>query len=519
MSVGPFGRGKQSADGVVARHVRNRDGGGFTLIELLIVCTVTPLLVGALAIGLMTMLGLQSSVANRLTDSEDSQAVQASFRNDVQGAQEITTSPTTSPQCNSNSSATQVLGLEWNYNASTGVYGTVVSYVTIATTNGSTTTYSLVRNECTNVTTNSGSLSPTSSTTLSANVSSPLTPEVAETSGSPLTSGGWVTSGDVTSVTFPISEEGPNSSTAGYQYTLVASPPSSSLNQTLNSAPQTGSEQAGCGYAAAGSGAYASSLCFINFNTLTANNDALLAAASSGAGCVELSVALPGGSTLFFCLQIQGGPICPRSMPTYSGAFLGNVNSSGVPFYADVSGLPALYQIGTTGTAADCTQPNFVVTENGGTTTIDLTGIQVIAPDGNPATGWEFMSADAESTDDDNESIGWQSSSPMTVIPNGESVDSADDPIGNACINGTGVTGSYVNSNNITTSLTYTQIYAATQATAVATSITCWGTLNGQNTTGSQKNGALMVESAQPTSMTITMVGGGLEAAAIGLLF
>jgi hypothetical protein len=320
-------------------------------------------------------------------------------------------------------------------------------------------------------------------------------------------------------VTFPISEEGPNSSTAGYQYTLVASPPSSSLNQTLNSAPQTGSEQAGCGYAAAGSGAYASSLCFINFNTLTANNDALLAAASSGAGCVELSVALPGGSTLFFCLQIQGGPICPRSMPTYSGAFLGNVNSSGVPFYADVSGLPALYQIGTTGTAADCTQPNFVVTENGGTTTIDLTGIQVIAPDGNPATGWEFMSADAESTDDDNESIGWQSSSPMTVIPNGESVDSADDPIGNACINGTGVTGSYVNSNNITTSLTYTQIYAATQATAVATSITCWGTLNGQNTTGSQKNGALMVESAQPTSMTITMVGGGLEAAAIGLLF
>ncbi len=85
MSVGPFGRGqKTQADGIVARHVRNRDEGGLTLIELLIVCTVTPLLVGGLALGLMTMLGLQSSVSNRLTDSEDSQVVQASYRNDVQ---------------------------------------------------------------------------------------------------------------------------------------------------------------------------------------------------------------------------------------------------------------------------------------------------------------------------------------------------------------------------------------------------------------------------------------------------
>jgi hypothetical protein len=515
MSVGQFGRGKQSANGVVGRHVRNRDGGGFTLVELLIVCTVTPLIVGGLAIGLMTMLGLQSSVANRLTDSEDSQAVQASYRNDVQSAQEITTSSTTNPQCNANVSATQVLGLEWNYNAATGVYGTVVSYVSFPTTTGTLTTYSLLRNECTNVTTNSGSLSPTSSTILSSNVSTALTPQVAETSGSPATSGGWVTAGDITSVTFPVTEQGAKSGSAGYQYTLVASPPSSSLAQTLDEAPPTSSAKAGCGYAAAGSGAYASALCFIDFTKLTANNNALLAAASNGS-CVELSVALPGGAVLFFCLQIQGGPVCPRSMPTYSGAFLGN-SYLGIPFYADVNGLPALYQIGTGGSAAYCSQ-NVAFNDDGGTTTIDITGIQVIAPDGNPATGWEFMSADAESTDS-NESINWQSDQPMTVIPNGETLDSASDPIANACINGTGVTGSYTNSSNTTTNLTYTQIYAATTATAAATSITCWGTLNGQNATGSQKDGALMVESAQPTSMTITMVGGGLEAVVIGLLF
>ena len=515
MSVGPFGRGKHSADGVVARHVRNRDEGGFTLLELLIVCVVSPLIVGALAIGLMTMLGLQSSVSNRLTDSEDSQAVQASYRNDVQSAQEITTSSTTSPQCNSDASATQVLGLEWDYDATTGLYGTVVSYLTYPTTSGSTTTYTLVRNECTDVTTNSTSLAPSTSYTLSSNVSSTLTPQVAETTGSPSTASGWVAAGDITGVTFPVSEVGANSSTVGYQYTLVASPPSSSLAQTLNQSPPTATPQAGCGYADSGSGTYASSLCFIDFTKLTENNDALLVAATSGDGCVELSVALPGGSTLYFCLQITGGPVCPRAMPTYSGAFLGN-SYGGVPFYTNVNGLPAIYQIGPASSETYCAQ-NVAFTDAGGTTTIDITGIQVIAPDGNPATGWEFMSADAESTDA-GEWINWQTDKPMTVIPNGESVDSANDPEGNACVAGAGVTGSYT-SNNTTTDLTASQIYAATTANAVATDIECWGTYNGVATTSSQKNGTLMVESAQPTSMTITMYGTGLEAVAIGLLF
>ncbi|MCU1364241.1 MAG: hypothetical protein JWM55_2069, partial [Acidimicrobiaceae bacterium] len=506
MNVRRVGPGKKGVRGLVFAHARSKDEGGFTLLELVIVCAVTPLLVGGLAIGLLTMLGLQSSVANRLTDSEDSQMVQANYRNDVQSAQEITTSSTTSPQCNTNVSATQVLGLEWNYNASTGHYGTVVSYVTFPTTSGSTTTYTLVRNECTNVTTNSTSLAPTTSTTLSANLSSTLSPQVAETSGSPSTAIGWVVAGDITGVTFPISEVGNNPTTVGYQYTLVASPPSSSLAQTLDSAPPAAAAQAGCGYAAAGSGTYASSLCFIDFTKLTANNDALLVAATSGGGCVELSVALPGGSTLYFCLQITGGPVCPRLMPTYSGAFLGN-SYGGVPFYSNVSGLPAIYQIGPAPNETYCAQ-NVAFTDAGGTTTVNITGIQVVAPDGNPATGWEFMSADAESTDA-GEWTNWQTDKPMTVIPNGQSADSASDPEGNACVNGTGVTGSYTNSNNTTTNLTASQVYGATTATAVATDIECWGTYNGVGTTNNQKNGTLMVESAQPTSMTITMFGSG----------
>ncbi len=253
---------------------------------------VTPLLVGGLALGLMTMLGLQSSVSNRLTDSEDSQVVQASYRNDVQSAQEITTEfhdqSRVQRQRQRNSGAWP--GVELRRLDRALRNGRLLPHV--PTTTGSTTTYTLVRNECTNVTTNSTSLTPNTSDTLSSNVSSALTPQVAETSGSPSTGGGWVTAGDITGVTFPVSEVGANPTTVGYQYTLVASPPSSSLAQTLDDAPPTASAQAGCGYAAAGSGTYASSLCFIDFNKLTANNDALLVAATSGGGCVELSVAL-----------------------------------------------------------------------------------------------------------------------------------------------------------------------------------------------------------------------------------
>jgi hypothetical protein len=75
---------------------------------LVIVVTVLPLIVGALAIGLMSVLSLNSSVSTRLGNSEDSQVVQSTFRNDVQSANYLTTDPTAQGICGS---GYQVLGL------------------------------------------------------------------------------------------------------------------------------------------------------------------------------------------------------------------------------------------------------------------------------------------------------------------------------------------------------------------------------------------------------------------------
>ncbi len=76
-----------------------------------------PLVIGALAVGLLSVFSLQSSVSNRLTDSGDAQVVSVNFQNDVQSASLITTanSPVTAPTapCQpSGASGFQVLGLQ-----------------------------------------------------------------------------------------------------------------------------------------------------------------------------------------------------------------------------------------------------------------------------------------------------------------------------------------------------------------------------------------------------------------------
>ena len=69
--------------------------------------------------------------------------VQASYRNDVQSAQQITTASNTSADPNAPECGTgyQVLGLEWNFNPTTHLYQTVVSYVSVPVVNGTKTTY------------------------------------------------------------------------------------------------------------------------------------------------------------------------------------------------------------------------------------------------------------------------------------------------------------------------------------------------------------------------------------------
>ena len=475
----------------VARH----GDDGFTLIELLIVVTVTPIIIGSLAAGLIAMLSLQSGVQTRLSNSADSQMVQASYRNDVQSAQQITTASSSTPQCGSGD---QLLGLEWNLNSSTHVYQTMVSYVSVPVTVGSKTTYSLERLYCT-YNTAAGAVELSSTTTIASNlegsqVAATVTPS---TSGA---SGGWVLTTGITDVSFPITE--PEGSSA-YSYTLVATPPTSAQDVDPGG-PHSGTTEAGCGYAAAGSGTYASSLCLVDLASMTGNN--MVAARQ---GCVELSVPLPGGATMYFCIGITGAPVAPYALPTWTDGFLGN-SINGIPFYTDVdnsSGQPAdaaLYQ-SCEGSSSTCDVDGATVNNVwGGVTTITISDITVVSADGNPATGWEFVSADAESTDS-GESITWTSDRNLYDIPNGEAGDSASDPIGNACNSGAGVSGT----TSTGTSLTAAQIFAGTGATTIV----CDGDSNGV------KTGTLMVEALTPTSMTVTMVGTGLEGISLGLLF
>ncbi|MFY9783008.1 MAG: type II secretion system protein, partial [Acidimicrobiales bacterium] len=326
LSNGSFGRSDKSP-----RRPKGHADEGFTLIELLIVCVVTPIIIGSLAAGLVAVLSLQQGVSSRLSNSADSQMVEASYRSDIQAAQQITTASDTgtdviTPECGT---GYQVLGLEWNFNPTTHLYQTVVSYVSVPVTNGTTTTYSLVRQECTSVESSASPIEPVNiTTTISTNTSqivqgNPFAPAITPTNSAVSTA--WVPATGVTSVTFPITE--PQTGGTNYQYTLVASPPTSA-SSIDNGGPITSTTNAGCGYAAPGTGTYASSLCLVDFSALSGNN--MVAARQ---GCVELSVPLPGGSTMYFCIGITGAPVAPYKLPTWTDGFLGN-SINGVPFYS-----------------------------------------------------------------------------------------------------------------------------------------------------------------------------------------
>src|ERR1039458_9813158 len=188
-----------------SRKNSRNDESGFTLIELFIVVTILPLIVGALSAGLIAVFSLQSGVQNRLGDTGDSQVVEASFQNDVQGAASLTTVPNnSSSQCGP---GTQLLGLAWEaVKGQIYPYQYVVSYVEVP----SGSSWNLVRQYC-----SSGySTSATSSTIISYDVPSSLaSPVVSIANGAPhgtTPDTSWVLTEYVTGVSFPITE--PNSS-------------------------------------------------------------------------------------------------------------------------------------------------------------------------------------------------------------------------------------------------------------------------------------------------------------------
>lgn len=445
---------------------RRKDEAGFTLIELVIVTAVLPIVIGGLAIGLVSIFSLQTSISNRVSDTEDAQVVSSTYLSDVQSAGFITTESSSTPQCGTGD---QLLGLGSNFSTVTNTFESSVSYVSVQTSSG----YSLVRNVCTG-----GSTTPSSTTTISNNLPSGQSPPTITCSTAQCNyATSWITTEDVTKVEFAVTETRSNPPST-FSYTLDAVPESSATivagGQSISSATT-----AGCGFAASGSGEYAPYLCLVNFTALTENN--LLAAEQ---GCLEMQVTLPGNDELFFCLGITGAPVYAAPLPTYPEAFLGN-SIDGSPFYTNIPGDPALYQSCEGGDAA-CGADNY----NGdGLTTLTFSGITVVNSSNVPATGWEVVSADAETTDN-GESITWTSNADLNVLPNDESVDTPSDPVGNACDGGAGLTGSGT------------------------TTVEC----NGDGTTSALKTGTPMVWALTPKTLTVSMVGTGLEAVSFGLI-
>ena len=112
------------------------DDAGFSLIELIVVLVIMPIIVGAIAMGLVAVFHLQSSTGQRLSGSVDMQKVSSQYVRDVQNAEQVYLG-TTPQQCGA--AGVQLLGLGWNgINPNTNMYNTMVSYVRVASVNNST---------------------------------------------------------------------------------------------------------------------------------------------------------------------------------------------------------------------------------------------------------------------------------------------------------------------------------------------------------------------------------------------
>ncbi len=431
-----------------SRRTSNPDEQGFTLLELLIVMAVVPIIIGALAAGLITVFSLQSGVADRLGDSSDAQVVAASFTKDVQGATSITTEAT--PLCGS---GTQLLGMEL------GGTTEVISYV--EQIQGTTSTYSLVRNVC-----DPGpSTTPTSSTYISYDLPAPCTqlgaptlcqsPAVAYDGTTVIaTSTGLVSTVGMTSLQFPVDE--PKST---YVYHLAATPASG--NSTTNLGGENLNTASFCGFALPGTGTYSSTMCFVGFTadelTAARGNGSTCASTDPGQAGADMSVDVPGGYVMTFCLTVSSSDLVAVSTPIGGGTcdkeatgpcdeghlsngqgFLGNdnqVNGTPTPFYAGIGCASSTPTLQNGVVTSSCIDPAIFQATNATTDTVTLSNIEVTDPQGDPATGYEVITVDAETVDPGGY-IKWTSLSPASkplpfnLVPNFSGSD-----LGNACNN------------------------------------------------------------------------------------
>ncbi len=452
------------------------DEAGFTLIELIVVVAIMPILVGAMTAALLSILSFTPTITNRLSDSGDAQVLSTYFNRDVQGATLITTdaSSTSPAPCGT---GTQLLGIQYGN-------GTEVSYSLV--TQGTPATQNLLRNVC--QTSGTGSTF-TGSTVVSRNVVSQSgsgppaavitcsVPTAPACGGSPNASQGWAKVAQIESVTLPLTY-----ASSSYKQTLLAAP-SAGINAsggaTLTTAPYS------CGFATAGTGTYASTLCFMDFTAWNnwINSDTGTPCAGGGLQVTDGIAGTP--FTMSFCLSTSGGPIVAAAIPTYtdpptSEAFLGNNG-----FYTGIPGNPALYQ-----------------NQEGTTSNVTISNIQVLGSNGVPATNWNLVTGDAESTDNGESqtwTAGWNAGSSIpanqqvfTLIDN-----SPTSAIGNACANPTAGTG----------------LTPGNGLSGIGTnSVEC------QASVSSDKTGTVMISAPAPTSLTVNLVGTGLEAMFMGIL-
>jgi hypothetical protein len=467
----------------------SRAEGGFTLIELVIVSLVLPVVLGAIAFALISIFSLQSSTSSRISQSADAQVVSSNFETDVQDASYITTNAaSTSPApCETTAQASDHLVFSVQMNLASQAFGvtsgsgqTEVSYVEVPSGVVSPT-YSLVRNVCqagnsvapvtTQVVSNYGDVPVNQPVSITCNPTAPSNCGAASS---------WISTATVTGVTFATLGAGTNA----YPYTVVAvpTPSATSSNSAVVASPNTS-----CVFAT-GSGTYTGSLCFVDLSAWNTYNG------TSSSTCPGAGLAITAGinrteDTLSFCLNVtstvtSGGAavsgsvsgggwngVAAVSFPTYGGAFLGNNGFYDVAPTQD----PALYQQNT---------------NVGKKSIVTITNIKVSDPDASLATGWELVTGDAESTDV-SESMSWASNADLTLLPN-----TPTSPVGNAC-------GSVAPAIN-------TQYLTGLGGPLVTCTV--------PSTEPGNKTGTVMLEAPSPQSLTVTMIGTGLEAMFLGVL-
>ena len=485
------------------------------MIELIIVVAILPLVVGAISVALLSVFGLQKQTSNRVGDSNDELVSSSLFNKDVQSAQQIET--VTAPACGA--TGQQLVGLQWGQNTTTSVYETVVSYVTMPTG----TTNSLFRNLCTA----GASPNPTSSRLISHDVGNP-TVALNPTTFSFKTNQGWTTTQGLFGVTLNITAPG-----SGFTYALNGLPSAGASTGTGAQAPPN-QNLPGCNLANPGPAQYSSILCFVDFTSFASTFT------HPSATCTPMQFAIANSSDILsFCLSVSPTNSItaePQSIPTYDDVTQG-ANSQpylGINgFYQGIIGEPAISQ--RPQPVSGCSPCTFAGA-SGALTTLTFTQIKVTNEINEPATGWNLVTGDAESTDSNEWNVYTNTTLPSInwdILPN-----SATSLYGNTCYNtanpsnnglftyngavpptdatvGTPSNGFSTHDTPLT--VTANPPYSASPPTNTA-SVGC------EANTQLDKTGTLMLVAPEPSgssapqSLSITMQGGGYQAVFIGVL-